>query len=84
MPQQLPKTVGVRRKRVSSNLHKVVKRGLKNIAKSEDKTVSYVLAEIVYAFFGLKVTKSDVIRLEREIHQPRKAKVIHFKHRKVS
>lgn len=60
MPQQQPKTVGIRRTPSKGNIHPEVKAGIQAIADAEDKTYSYVLAEIVYKFFGLEVTKHAV------------------------
>lgn len=72
-----PSSSGVRRGKKTSYLHKEVIRNLQDIADREDKSFSYVVAEVVYSFFGLKVTKNDVVRLSRRIRR-KKAKVIKF------
>lgn len=64
MPHQLPKTKGVVRSRKTSSIHEEVVRNLQDIADAEDKTFSYVVTEIVYAFFGLKVS-DDVVTIAR-------------------
>jgi len=60
MPQKQPRTLGVQRVPKKSFLHEEVERNLEAIAEAEDKSFSYVVAEIVYAFFGLKVTANAV------------------------
>lgn len=55
MPRRLPITVGVQRKQKSSRLHEEVVRNLQDIADLEDKSFSWVVAEIVYKFFGLEI-----------------------------
>jgi len=41
----------------------MVVKTLQEIATEEDKSFSYVVAEIVYAFFGLKIGSNDVIKI---------------------
>jgi hypothetical protein len=82
MPRQLPRTIGIQRKRGSSYIHKEVIRNLKAIAASEDKTLSYVIAEIVYRFFGLEI-KDDHVKVKRRMkrvgHTLKGRNVIPFK-----
>jgi hypothetical protein len=79
MAQQLPKVIGIRRVRKGSALHREVVRNLDRIAKVEDKTFSYVVSEIVYAFFGLKV-QDDIVKIRRVTRRPRpRLKLVHSK-----
>jgi len=64
MPQYQPKTVGIVRVQGKTRMHEEVMKNLQKIADSEDKTFAYVVSEIVYAFFGLKVTK-DAVKITR-------------------
>jgi len=75
-----PRTPGVRRQQKSSSMHTEIVRNLREIAKKEDKSFSWVVADIVYAFFGLKIDKDTVKILRRRYRQK---KVLKF-HRKVS
>ena len=75
-----PSSRGVSRIRKSSYIHAEVARVMQDIADAEDKSFSYVVAEIVYAFFGLKVSHENVKRLSRRI--TRRRNVVPF--RKVS
>ena len=61
--QRLPSQIGVHRIRKGSALHKLVVRTIQEIATEEDKSFSYVVAEIVYAFFGLKIGSNDVVKI---------------------
>jgi len=64
MPQRQPSTIGVQRIGKTSFIHEEVEKNLQDIADAEDKSFSYVVAEIVYKFFGLKVT-GDAVKICR-------------------
>ena len=69
MPQQLPKIPGVCRIPKSGRLHEEVVRALSEIAEVENKSFSYVVAEIIYEYFGLEVRDNVV-----EVRRPRRKK----------
>lgn len=75
--RQLPRTIGIRRVQKSSRLHKEVIRNLDKIAAAEDKSFSYVVAEIVYKFFGLEI-KDNIVKVKRKMRQQN---VIQFRKR---
>ena len=60
-----PKTRGVQRQNRQTMLHEEVVKNLMEIAEIEGKSFSYVVAEIVYAFFGLKIDEKTVKVLRR-------------------
>lgn len=65
MPRQMPRTMGIQRIQKSARIHREVERNLQMIADAEDKTFSWVVAEIVYAFFGLRIGADDVVKIGR-------------------
>lgn len=70
MPRQQPHVIGVVRSSAQAKMHEEVIRNLKDIAERENKTFSWIVAEIVYRYFGLEVT-DDLIKV---IRARRKAK----------
>jgi hypothetical protein len=71
-----PRTPGVRREQKSSCMHAEVVRNLQSIAKAEGKSLSWVVAEIVYDHFGLKIDEHTVKVLRRKY---RKKNVLAFR-----
>lgn len=65
MPRQMPRSRGIVRIQKSARIHAEVERNLQMIADAEDKTFSWVVAEIVYAFFGLRIGADDVVKIGR-------------------
>jgi hypothetical protein len=63
--RQQPKTRGVQRIIGRACMHEEVMKNLQEIAENEDKSFSWVVADIVYAFFGLKVDEHTVKVLRR-------------------
>lgn len=72
-----PRVNGVIRVRMTPYIHPEVLRNLHLIADSEAKSLSYVVAEIIYDHFGLKVTE-NIVRVRRR----RRAEVVRFEPRK--
>lgn len=68
-PTRQPVTRGVTRGRRTTQMHEEVLRNLQQIAAHDNKSFSYVVAEIVYAFFGLKIDKDTVKVLRRKYRQ---------------
>lgn len=66
--RQQPKRHGIIRTDVRLLLHHEVKEALKQIADVERKTLCYVVAEVVYAFFGLEVTREKVYVKNKNYH----------------
>lgn len=64
MPKCLPKTIGVTRQPKTARMHSEVLKNLQDIADRENKSFSYVVSEIVYSFFGLKVS-DDIVEVRR-------------------
>lgn len=65
MAKALPRTIGVRRDKKSTAIHSEVVQMIQAIAELENKSFSYVNAEIIYAFFGLRVTDGKKTRRTR-------------------
>jgi hypothetical protein len=65
MPRQQPKNFGVRRVAKKACMHREVERNLQAIAQAEDKSFSWVVADIVYAFFGLTIDENTVKVMRR-------------------
>ena len=63
---QLPHVIGLNRLAAKTKLHEEVELNIRNIAEENETTRSYVLAEIVYAFFGLQITKTNKVRIRRK------------------
>lgn len=68
MPRQQPHVIGVTREQKSTRMHNEVIRNLQDIADREDKSFAWVVSEIVYQYFGLKVTDDivEIIRARRK------------------
>lgn len=64
MPRQQPHVIGVVRDKTTARMHSEVIRNLKDIAERENKTFAWIVSEIVYQYFGLKVT-DDLIEIVR-------------------
>jgi len=69
MPRHQPSSPGVRRRPGKAYIHREVQRNLQDIAAAEDKTFSWVVAEIVYSFFGLTI-EAGRPRLKRRRRKP--------------
>jgi hypothetical protein len=78
--KQLPKRAGVKRQSAQTVLHKLVKKELQAIARRDKKTLSYVLYDIVYLYFGLEVSNHEVKVIRRHVQ----SRVIPFKKRRAS
>lgn len=91
MPRHLPRVNGIVRDKKSSALHNEVVRNLQDIANREDKTFSWVVAEIVYKFFGLQI-EDNIVKIRRTMKKskakrrkvPYRKNVIHFPRLKAS
>ena len=65
MPRSQPPVKGKKRKSKKTYIHKEVINALKQIAKQEDKSFSWVVAEIIQDFFHIKI-KDNVIVFRRK------------------
>jgi len=77
-PTRQPITRGVIRGRRTTQMHEEVLRNLQQIANHENKSLSYVVAEIVYAFFGLKIDK-ETVKVLRRRYRRQKKNLLQFK-----
>lgn len=68
---------GVVRVSMTPYIHPEVLRNLRSIADTDGKSLSYVVAEVIYDHFGLKI-EENVVRVRRR----RRAEVVHFEPRK--
>lgn len=66
-----PRNTGVRREPKTTRMHGEVLRNLEQIAVAEDKSFAWVVADIVYAFFGLEVNQETVKVLRRRFGHAR-------------
>lgn len=75
--QIAPRLAGHRiRVHFGSRLPPDVKWGLKSIAQMENKSMSWVVEEVIIQYFGLKRPKYD------PRYAPRSQKVVHFRKRR--
>lgn len=63
--KSLPRIPGVRRLRAGESLHPTVLRGLKRIAHSEKRSMSWVMAEIISDYFNINAATGEVERRRR-------------------
>lgn len=61
----LPRIPGIRRLRAGESLHPHVLRGLKRIAHSEQRSLSWVMAEIISDYFKINAATGEVRRRRR-------------------
>lgn len=79
--RQQPKNPGVVRVRAKLAIHEEVLQNLLQISQRERRSLSWVIAEIVYDYFGLKIDKDTVRVLEARMRRAHAGQVLKFRRR---